>query len=196
HVLEGQLTVGALLVFLAYLAGLYGPLHVLMYAPSTIQGGGASIDRVLEVLEAEPEVRDRPGAPPLGPVRGHLRLDRVTFGYEPGRPVLQDVSLEVHPGETLAIVGATGAGKSTPGSLVPRFFDPWSGRVLLDGRDVRAVQLASLRRQVALVLQEPFLFPLTIAENIAYGRPEASRAQVEAAARAANAHPFVERLPE
>src|SRR5262249_11056282 len=121
--------------------------------------------------------------------------ENVTFGYEAGRPVLHSVCLEVLPGETLAIVGATGAGKTTLASLVPRVFDPWSGRVLLDGQDARHVLLATLRRQVAFVLQETFLFPRTVAENIAYGRPEATRAEVEAAARAANAHVFIERLP-
>src|SRR5207302_1744539 len=111
------------------------------------------------------------------------------------RPVLRGVSLEALPGQTVAIVGFTGAGKTTLVSLVPRFFDPWEGRVTVDGHDVRDVRLGSLREQVAVVLQEPVLFPLTVAENIAYGRPGASRAEVEAAARAANAHAFVERLP-
>jgi ATP-binding cassette subfamily B protein/subfamily B ATP-binding cassette protein MsbA len=124
-----------------------------------------------------------------------VQLDRVSFGYETGRPVLREVSLEVVAGQTLALVGPSGAGKSTLVSLIPRFFDPWSGRVLVDGRDVRDVTLRSLRGQVALVLQEAFLFPLSIADNIAYGRPGASRTEIEAAARAANAHAFVECLP-
>jgi ATP-binding cassette, subfamily B, bacterial len=130
-----------------------------------------------------------------GRTRGHVRLEGVSFGYEPGRPVLRDVSLEVLPGQTVAVVGPTGAGKTTLVSLVPRFFDPWQGRVTINGHDVRDVQLRSLREQVAVVLQEPLLFPATVAENIAYGRPEATRAEVEAAARAANAHAFIERLP-
>jgi ATP-binding cassette, subfamily B, bacterial len=129
-------------------------------------------------------------------VRGHVRLEDVEFGYEPGRPVLSGVTLEARAGEKVAIVGATGAGKSTLVSLIPRFFDPSAGRVLLDGHDLRDVQLRSLRAQVSLVLQEPFLFPISVAENIAYGRPEASREEVEAAARAANAHEFIARLPE
>jgi len=123
-------------------------------------------------------------------------LEGVTFGYEPGRPVLRGVFLEAPLGQTVAVVGATGAGKTTLVSLVPRFFDPWEGRVTIDGHDVRDLQLKSLRAQVALVLQEPFLFPLSIAENIAYGRPGASRAEVEAAARAANLHEFVAGLPQ
>jgi ATP-binding cassette, subfamily B, bacterial len=195
HALDGRLSLGSILVFLSYLASLYGPLEALMYTSSTIQGAAGSARRVLEVLRTEREVADRPGATVLAPAAGHLRVENVTFGYEPGRPVLKGVSLEALPGQTVAVVGYTGAGKTTLVSLVPRLFDPWEGRVTVDGHDVRGVRLASLRRQVAFVLQEPFLFPLTVAENIAYGRPEASRAEVEAAARAANAHAFIERLP-
>jgi ATP-binding cassette subfamily B protein/subfamily B ATP-binding cassette protein MsbA len=196
HVLDGRLGVGSILIFLSYLASLYGPLETLMYMSSTIQGAAGSARRVLELLETEPELRDRPGAKPLPVVSGRVRLDYVTFGYQPGRPVLRGVSLEVLPGQTVGIVGYTGAGKTTLVSLVARFFDPWQGRVTVDGHDVRDVALRSLRRQVAVVLQEPVLFPLTVAENIAYGRPGASRAEIEAAARAANAHTFVERLPQ
>ena len=138
-----------------------------------------------------------PGASELGPeVRGHVRLEGVTVGYEAGRPVLVGVTVEARPGETVAVVGPTGAGKSTLVSLIPRFFDPWEGRVLFDGVDVREVQLTSLRAQVALVLQEPFLLPLTLAENIAYGRPGASREAIVAAAVAANADEFIRRLPK
>jgi ATP-binding cassette subfamily B protein/subfamily B ATP-binding cassette protein MsbA len=196
HAFDGRLTVGSVLVFLSYLASLYAPLEALVYTSSTVQGAAGSARRVLEVLRTAPEVADRPGALPLPPVVGHLRLEQVTFGYQTGQPVLRHLCLEVLPGQTVAIVGATGAGKTTLVSLIPRFFDPWAGRVLLDGHDLRAVRLKSLRDQVGLVLQEPFLFPLTIAENIAYGRPEASRAEVEAAARAANADGFIQRLPQ
>jgi ATP-binding cassette subfamily B protein/subfamily B ATP-binding cassette protein MsbA len=195
HALEGRVSVGDMLVFLSYLASLYAPLEAVMYTPFTIQQAAGSARRVREILETEPEVQDRPGARPLAPGGGHVRLEDVTFGYEPGRPILHGVSLEARPGETVAIVGATGAGKSTLVSLVPRFFDPWDGRVTFDGMDVRDVQLQSLRGRVALVLQESFLFPLTVAENIAYGRPGVSRVEIEAAARDANAHAFIERLP-
>jgi ATP-binding cassette subfamily B protein/subfamily B ATP-binding cassette protein MsbA len=123
-------------------------------------------------------------------------LEDVTFGYRPGEPVLHGVSLMAEPGETVALVGSSGAGKTTLASLLIRFFDPWSGRVLVDGHDVRDVQLASLRGQVAIVLQEPFLFPMSVADNIAYGRPEASREEIVAAATAANAHDFVSALPD
>ena len=141
-------------------------------------------------------VRDAPGAEPLpNPARGHVRLEGIVFGYEPGRPVLKEISLEVMPGETVALVGATGAGKTTLVSLIPRLFDPWEGRVLVDGRDVRAATLSSVRARVALVLQDPFLLPVSIADNIAYGRPDASREAIVAAAVAANADGFIRRLP-
>jgi ATP-binding cassette subfamily B protein len=195
HVLSGQITVGSILVFLSYLGSLYGPLQSLAYTPSTIQGAAGSARRVIEVLEAEPEVKDRPGARPLPRVKGIIRLENVTFGYERNRAVLEDISLEVQPGNTIAIVGATGAGKTTLVSLIPRFFDPWKGRVTIDGHDLRDVQLKSLRQQVGIVLQESFLFPITVAENIAYGRPDASPELIEQAARAANAHKFIEGLP-
>jgi ATP-binding cassette subfamily B protein len=183
------------LVFLAYLRSMQEQMKQLTGVYGALQEAGANVDRVLEVLESEPEVRDRPGAAALPTVAGHLRLEKVTFGYEPGRPVLRQVSLEVLPGQTVALVGATGAGKTTLASLVPRFFDPWEGRVLIDGHDVRDVRLKSLREQVGLVLQEPFLFPCSITENIAYGRPGASPDDIEAAARAANIHDFIRRLP-
>ncbi len=195
-VIDGRLTVGGFLVFLAYLQALYGPLEVLMYAPSTTQAAAGSARRVLEILETRRDVDDHAGALPLESPAGHVSIEQVTFGYEAGRPVLHDVSFEVRPGETVAIIGATGAGKSTLASLVPRFHDPWSGRVTIDGRDLRDVQLASLRAHVSVVLQEPFLLPMSVAQNIAYGRPSASREEIEAAARAANAHEFIARLPE
>jgi ATP-binding cassette subfamily B protein/subfamily B ATP-binding cassette protein MsbA len=154
---------------------------------------------VVEVLDVEDEVRDAPGSKPL-PVhttggRGHVRFENVTFGYEPGCPVLKDINIEVFPGETVALVGSTGAGKSTLVSLIPRFFDPWQGRVTLDGEDLRDIRLSSLRAQVSLVLQEPFLLPLTVLENIAYGRPGASREEIVSSAVAANADEFIRRLP-
>jgi ATP-binding cassette subfamily B protein len=195
HVLAGQLSVGGLLVFLAYLTALQSHLQAFTGIHATLQETGAGVERVVEMLDAELEVRDRPGAGPLPAARGHVRLENVTFGYEPSRPVLRGVSLEALPGQTVAIVGATGAGKTTLVSLIARFFDPWEGHVLVDGHDLRDVRLRSVREQVGLVLQEPFLFPLTIAENIAYGRPGATRQEIEAAAQAANLHAFIGRLP-
>jgi ATP-binding cassette subfamily B protein/subfamily B ATP-binding cassette protein MsbA len=196
--LAGTILVGDMLVFLSYLAALYAPLEALMYTPSTIQSASGGARRVLEILDTPPDVRDRPGAADLTErARGHVRFDSVTFSYGPDLPpVLRNVTLECQPGQTVAIVGPTGAGKTTLAGLVARFFDPSQGRVTLDGQDLRDVTLASLRRQVALVPQEPFLFPSTVAENIAYGRPDATREQIEAAARAANADEFVSQLPE
>ena len=196
HVLAGQLKLGVLLVFVSYLASLQAQMKILAHVQTAFRSIQASVNRVMDELLAAPEVSEKPDAAALSASQGHVRLDNVTFGYEPERPVLRDVSVEARPGETIAIVGETGAGKSTLVSLIPRFFDPWQGRVLVDGKDARDLQLRSLRRQVALVLQEPFLFPFTIAENIAYGRPEATRPEIEAAARAANAHSFIEQLPE
>jgi ATP-binding cassette subfamily B protein/subfamily B ATP-binding cassette protein MsbA len=195
HVLDGRLSVGSVLVFLSYLVSLYGPLETLMYTSSTIQGAAGSVRRVLEILESDPEVADRPGAAALPSARGHVCLEGVTFGYEPDRPVLRAVSLDVSPGQVVAIVGFTGAGKTTLVNLIARSFDPWEGRVLIDGRDVRDLQLKDLRRQIAIVLQEPLLFPLSITDNIAYGRSGATRAEIELAARAASAHDFIHRLP-
>jgi ATP-binding cassette subfamily B protein/subfamily B ATP-binding cassette protein MsbA len=195
-VLRGRLSLGGLLVFLAYLHALEGHVKSFAAVYTTLQEVGPSADRVLEMLRAEREVVDRPGARPLPAVRGHVQMKAVNFGYEPEQLVLRDIDLEVLPGQTVAVVGATGAGKTTLVSLVPRFFDPWQGCVLIDGHDVRDVQVKSLREQVGLVLQEPFLFPFTIAENIAYGRPGATRPQIEDAARAANLHDFVRQLTQ
>jgi ATP-binding cassette subfamily B protein/subfamily B ATP-binding cassette protein MsbA len=195
-VLDGRLTVGGILVFLAYLGSLYGPLEALMYAPSTTQAAAGSARRVLELLDTRRDVEDQPHARRVPRLRGRVRLEDVSFGYDAGRPVLEHVSLDVAPDSMVAIVGPTGAGKSTLVSLVPRFYDPWSGRVTIDGTDVRDIELKSLRSQIAVVLQEPFLFPMSIADNIAYARPHASRREIEAAAHAANAHSFIERLPD
>jgi ATP-binding cassette subfamily B protein/subfamily B ATP-binding cassette protein MsbA len=200
YVLNGSLSIGSLLVFLAYLTSLYAPMETLAYVTSGFASAAASARRVMEVLEAEEEVRDVPGAKPL-PTRRigegrHIRFENVTFGYEPDRPVLRNVALEAHPGEVVALVGPTGAGKSTLVSLILRFFDPWEGWVLFDGVDVRQVQLASLRAQVSIVLQEPFLLPLSVAENIAYGRPAADRNEIVKAAVAARADEFIRQLPQ
>jgi len=195
HVISGQLSLGSLMLFLAYLTMLQGQLKSLLTLYSTMQEVGAGVDRVIDILDVEPEVRDDPGAIVLPKTRGQIVLENVRFGYEPDRPVLRGISLDVNAGQTLALVGSTGAGKTTLVSLVPRFFDPWSGRVLLDGHDVRQVKLKSLREQIAIVPQEAFLFPVSIAENIAYGRPDAAQPEIEAAAKAANLHNFIQRLP-
>jgi ATP-binding cassette subfamily B protein/subfamily B ATP-binding cassette protein MsbA len=161
-----------------------------------LQGIHGQVDRVVDVLQSEPEVMERPGATALPTVRGAICFEKVTFGYDTGQPVLHDIGLKVPPGQTVAIIGPTGAGKSTLVSLISRFFDPWSGCVTVDGQDVRNVRLGDLRRQIGIVLQDPFLFPISIAANIAYGKPGASRNEIEAAARAANAHDFIRRMPD
>jgi ATP-binding cassette subfamily B protein/subfamily B ATP-binding cassette protein MsbA len=190
------LTIGDLLVFASYVGILQGQIAGLTGIYSTLQGARPSIDRVVEVLDAPADVEDRRGAVVLGGVRGEVAVEGVSFGYEVGRPVLRGVSFSAGPGEVVAVVGPTGAGKTTLVGLLPRFFDPDEGRVLLDGRDVRELRLRQVRDSVSLVLQESFLFPFSIAENIAYGRPGASREEVVEAARAANAHEFVVRLPD
>jgi ATP-binding cassette subfamily B protein len=156
----------------------------------------AGLDRVFQVLDVQADIHDRPGARPLPAVRGEIRLEGVSFGYEPGRPVLSDVDLVIRPGQKVALVGRTGAGKSTLASLVLRFFDPQQGRVTLDGHDLREVTLQSLRRQVTLMLQEPILFRSTVADNIRFARPDASLEDVRTAARRAEAEPFILELPE
>jgi ATP-binding cassette, subfamily B, bacterial len=194
--LRDVLSVGTIVLFLSYLGSLYEPLESMMYTLSTIQAATGSARRVLEIMETEREIYDRPGALQLRSARGHVVFEAVTFGYEPDHPVLRGVTLEVRPGESVALVGATGAGKTTLVGLLPRFYDPWKGRVSVDGHDLKDLTLKSLRSHVALVLQEPFLFPLSIAENIAYGRRDATAEEIVAAARAARAHDFILQLPD
>ena len=194
--LAGTLSLGTILVFISYLGSLYSPVHDVSYSSGTISESLGSALRVVEVLDAPADVEDRPGAVRLPGVRGEIAVEGVTFGYEAGRPVLHGVSFAASPGEVVAVVGPTGAGKTTLVGLLPRFFDPDQGRVLLDGRDLRDLRLRQVRGGVSLVLQESFLFPFSIAENIAYGRVGASREEIVDAARAANADEFVSRLPD
>lgn len=196
HVLDNRLSLGSLLVFVFYLSSLQAQVKVFAGLHSTLRRVNASVHRVLDVLNAAPELEEAPAAATLPRVRGCVRLEKVEFGYEPDSAVLRGISLTADPGQVVALVGATGVGKSTLVNLIPRFFDPREGRVLVDGHDVRELRLQNLREQIAVVLQEPFLFPVSIAENIAYGRPQASRTEIEAAARAANAHEFIRRLPQ
>ncbi len=199
QVLQGQLTLGTLLVFLAYVSALYAPLDVLTYATMGFAGAAAGARRVFEVLDRKETVQDRPHPHrPLAAeqIRGRVTLTNVIFGYEPDRPVLHQVTLTVEPGEVIALVGPTGAGKSTLVSLIPRFYDPWQGTVQVDDIDVRELPLANLRAQVSLVLQEPFLLPISVGENIAYGRPAATADDIRRAAHAAQAAEFIEQLPE
>ena len=194
YALQGKLSPGVILLFLTYLSYLYGPLNSIMYTASTWQSAAANSERVLELLEIEQDVKDAPNAHSIA-VRGHVQYENVSFGYDADRPVIHGVSFEAHQGEVVAIVGPTGAGKTTLVNLLMRFFDPWSGRVTVDGHDLRELRTKSLREQVSMVLQEPFIFPYTASENIAYGKPDATADKIESAARAANADAFIRRLP-
>jgi ATP-binding cassette subfamily B protein len=196
RVLDGRLTIGTTLVFLSYLGTLQWQLSAFATMYGALQTAGAGTDRVMDILGVDQQVPERADATVLPSVRGTVTFDRVSFAYLPDQPVLHDVSLTVQAGETVAIVGATGAGKSTLVGLIPRLFDPDAGRVLVDGHDVRSVSLKSLRDQIAVVLQEPYLFPMSIGDNIALGRTGAAREHIEAAARAANAHDFIASLPD
>ena len=196
QVLSGKLSLGLLLVFLSYLNSLYRPMRLLSKLAYVSSRGLASAERVSEILEAEPDVQDAPDAVEAPPFRGQLAFRSAGFAYTRGQPVLTDIELEARPGETIAIVGPTGAGKSTLVSLIPRFFDPLSGRVEIDGVDLRTVRLRSLRAQIAIVPQEPILFEGTIFDNIAYGSATATEADVLRAGEAALVDEFAHRLPD
>ncbi|HLF41634.1 MAG TPA: ABC transporter ATP-binding protein, partial [Acidimicrobiia bacterium] len=192
----GHLELGQLLVFVSYLRDFYGPTRALSRLAAKASRASVRAERIAEVLATDLAVADLPGARPAPRLRGDVAFTGITFGYRPGQPVLRDVDLSVAAGTVLALVGPTGAGKSTLASLVPRLYDPDEGAVLLDGTDLRSFTLESVQSQVAVVPQDSVLFRATVAENIAYGRPDATRADIEAAARAANAHEFIVALPE
>src|SRR5438445_667785 len=196
HVRAGSLTLGELLMVLGYLGQLYEPLKTMSKKAAGLQGYLASAERAFALLDEAPEVPERPGARSVTRAAGAVTFRNVCFAYGPDRPVLYDISFELGPGTRLGVVGATGAGKTTLISLLTRFYDPTGGQILLDGVDLRDYDLDDLRRQFAVVLQEPVLFSVSIAENIAYAAPGASREGIVAAARAANAHEFIERLPQ
>jgi ATP-binding cassette subfamily B protein len=196
HVLEGSLTLGTLLLLMSYLSQLYTPLRTISRKYSSMQSHLASAERAFELLDQRPEVKEAPRARSLHCCRGDVRFERVSFAYEPGRPVLEDVDFRVDAGSRVGIVGRTGSGKSTLVSLLMRFYDPTAGRILLDGTDLRDYRLADLRSQFAIVLQDSVLFSTSVAENIAYARPDTQADEIVAAARAANAHDFIESLPQ
>src|SRR6266403_1589965 len=205
HVLAGTLTLGTLLVFSAYLLMLYQPLESITYTAWAMEGATAGARRCFEVLDREDDVADSPNAVAVESAKGAIGFQNVSFSYAltaaspsgggQGRPVLQDVDLRIEPNQMIAIVGGTGAGKSTLLSLVPRFYDPTSGAVTLDGRNVREIKKKSLRAQIGIVLQDTLLFSTTIRENIAYGRPDATDDEIIDAAKRAQADEFIRQLP-
>ncbi len=190
----GTLTLGTLFAFMLYVQNFFDPVQQLSQLYNTFLSATAALDKIMDVLDQDPEVRDRPGARTLGHIRGDVRLEDVRFGYGTGPEVLHGIDLEVAAGTTVALVGHTGAGKSTIAKLIARFYDPTGGRITIDGVDLREVSQSSLRRQLGIVPQEGFLFAGTVHDNIAFGRPGASREDVAAAARTVGADRFVAEL--
>ena len=194
--IHGSITLGTFLAFSAYLAQMAGPVRMLTYMVTLGQEARASVIRVFDIIDSRPAIADKPGAVELPPDATGLSFDDVRFGYVPNEPVLRGLSLHVEPGETVAVVGASGSGKSTIAQLLPRFYDPQSGVVRIGGYDVADVTRDSLRAAIGLVMEESFLFSDTVRANLAYGRPDATEEQIMAAARAAQAHEFIARLPQ
>ncbi|MCA1728501.1 MAG: ABC transporter ATP-binding protein/permease [Actinobacteria bacterium] len=195
-VVSETLTVGLLTAFLIYVQQFFRPIQLASQVYTQAQAALAGAERIYNVLDEEPEPPDPPGIPQFDSIQGRIEFEDVTFAYDEGRTVLQGLDSTVEPGQTVALVGPTGAGKTTIANLIPRFYDASAGVVRIDGRDVREVERRSLRTQIATVLQEPFLFLGTIAENIGYGRSDATREEIEAAARAVSAHRFIAALPD
>jgi len=195
-VIREQLTPGELVAFATYVGQLAMPVRRLGWVIAAIAQAIASGERIFEILDAKSEVEDRPGAKPLGEVKGHIRFQNVSFGYSRQHQVLKDVDFQVEPGSVVALLGMTGSGKSSVINLIPRFYDPTEGRILVDGQDIRQVTVNSLREQIGIVLQDTTLFASTIRENIAFGRPGAAEADVVAAAKAASAHDFIMELQD
>ncbi len=194
--LEGIVTVGVIATFVVYIMNFFRPMRSIAMLYNLLQSALAGAERIFEVLDAAPSVPDRPDACPLARVGGTVLFDRVNFGYDPDEPVLVDISLEAKPGQTIALVGPTGAGKTTIIKLLSRFYDVDKGTIAIDGQDIRQVEQSSIRKQLSIVLQDTFLFSGTVMENIRYGRLDASDQEVEAAAKLANADWFIRHLPQ
>jgi len=195
RVMEGHLTIGDLSAFYAYVLTMFAPVRFLVFINQMALNALASGERIFEILDTPLDVMDRPGAVRLEHVSGSVTMENVSFAYGKGAPLLRDISIDVPPGKTLALVGPSGSGKTTLVNLIPRFYDPTTGTVQIDGHDVRDIQVEALRAQMGMVMQETFLFNASIRENIAYGRADASIEEIESAARAANAHPFISEMP-
>jgi ABC-type multidrug transport system fused ATPase/permease subunit len=195
-ILKGSMTAGELTVFLAYLSQFFKPVKDLATMTNSIAQTAVGVDRVRAILEADDVIAEKEGARDPGPLKGKIEFDHVAFGYQKDAPILKDLSLTIEAGEMIGVVGPTGAGKSTVMSLIPRFYDPNNGRVMIDGADVREYKLKGLRDQIAYVLQETILFRGTVAENIAYGRGSATRDEIVAAAKLANADEFISKMAQ
>lgn len=195
-VAQGSLTIGVIVAFMAYVSRFFDPIRDLSQLYTTLQTATAGGERVLELLDARPDVQDRPGAVELPPVEGRIELRDVSFGYTQEREILHDINMRIEPGETIALVGPTGAGKTSIANLVARFYEVSVGAVLVDGFDVRGVTQVSLHQQMGLVPQDPFLFAGTISDNIRFGKPGATDDELVAAAQLANADEFIRALPE
>jgi ATP-binding cassette, subfamily B, bacterial len=195
HAESGKLTIGDLIIFTTYLASMYTPVNQMFQTYGLVEGAKAGLKRCLELIAIEPEIKDYPHARPIERARGEIEFNEVVFGYDPARPVLKGISFRARPGETVAIVGPSGAGKTTMASLAARFYDPLGGVIRIDGMDIRDLSLASLRKNIAMVLQPPLVLAGTIKANIALGRPSAAERQIERAASLARLGELVERLP-
>ena len=197
QIMTGQLTLGEFVAFNMYVMQLMMPVRMLGLIINVSQEAIASGQRIFEILDTKSEVEESPDAKPLPPIKGHVKFENVSFGYETGEDlVLKNLSLDVQPGETIALLGATGSGKSTVINLIPRFYDPTSGKITIDGLDIRDIILESLRKQISIVLQETFLFAASLKDNISYGKTDATMEQIIAVAKAANIHNFITSLPK
>lgn len=196
QVLQGELTFGTLMTFIGYLGMLYGPLEFMTHIVDWWTSCMNSAQRIFELLDAEPDVAEAPNPVPMPRIRGEVELENVTFEYEPNRPVLHNINLHIRAGEVIGLVGRSGAGKSTIINLITRLYDVTEGSIRIDGVDVRDIRIADLRSQIGIVLQEPYLFHGSIAENIAYAKPDASPEEIIRAAKMANAHDFIVKLPD
>ena len=194
HVHAGEISLGELIVVMAYLAQMYGPMQTISKQITGLQSSLVSLERAYSIVDREQDVKEDPRAIPVSHLAGAVTYDRVCFEYHSEEPVIHDLSFEIKPGQRVGVLGSTGAGKTTLLNLLPRFYEPTSGRILVDGHDIRQYRLADYRNQFSIVLQEPVLFSTSIAENIAYGRPNATREEIQQAAIDANAHEFISRL--